>query len=247
MNIEVNASRGVLGIGGAESAQVPLQIYTALVLAELLQIREAGQREQVEFMAKQNEKSKACNEALTVLSNMLTDYASEGATTLPNGVSKDGKGFLQSDLDKKDANGKQLLPPAVLTSVSLAMSAASSRGLSFVDTLKKMQDDKLLTPEQAQHFMGRAKMADLAREANTLPAGGANADYSALFMGTLKRGNLDAVKNGVKAAGEGITTNSQLFMIKLQQLVSLVDAIKTALSQFVKTSGEGLKEIMQKL
>lgn len=219
MSINVMGPAGSSGVTlDMNTSTMSVQMLTALVFAEALQVRENSQQQQVEYMAAQNKKAKEFNESLAEVTRMMAAYTDE---------KQDSKRPTKDDRD---------------WSAYAKVIENRDSGDSYEAALNKSS----LTTEQKEYFRDRAKLADLAQSLDFLPGGGSYADYNSLAKGDIKRGYLETVRSKLKTAAEEINTNSQLFMIKLQQLIGQVDAIKTALSQFVKTASDSQKEITQK-
>jgi hypothetical protein len=129
-------------------------------------------------------------------------------------------------------------------------SKKSLDGLSFEQKLDMLGPKTVppMTDDMKEAMRGRAKLADLAKEYGML-SGGNYKDgqtYENIAHGDPSKGTLETLKTKLRTAAEAISTNNQLEMIKLQQLIGAVDAAKTALTQFVKTAGDAEKEIVQK-
>jgi hypothetical protein len=125
-----------------------------------------------------------------------------------------------------------------------------TKGLSFEQRLDLMGPDSKppMSNEMKEAMRGRAKLADLAKEYGMLTGGeyDSGQTYANIAHGDPSKGTLETLKTKLRTAAEAISTNNQLEMIKLQQLIGAVDAAKTALTQFVKTAGDAEKEIVQK-
>ena len=228
-------SFGGVVLGKTDTSNLPIQMLTQLVMAETMMTREAEQRQKVEEIAAENARAKDLNDALATIASLR-----EGLDNDKNKVRdpKKNDGFTHYDEINKRINGSGGNPASLNKTADETYSDWAARqpteGTGAISTAEKAK------------LTERAKLADLAERYNMAPAGTTNKSYSSIVSGAVHIDFLETLKSKVKVSSEAISSNNQLEMIKLQQLIGAVDAAKTALSQFVKTAADAQTEIVQK-
>lgn len=255
----IGGAGGVIFGNIQDVKNLPLQTLTALVMAEVMQTREAEQQQKVEEIAAQNAKAKQYNDALGEIAGLSSWFSSDSKSTEKRELVKGDHKTYGADAMSKwadVANGKttEISVPTKKTDEEgnswIVSEKKSLAGLSFEQKLDLMGPDTTpsITNEMKEAMRGRAKLADLSKEYGMLTGGTyeAGQTYANIAHGDPSKGTLETLKTKLRTAAEAISTNNQLEMIKLQQLIGAVDAAKTALTQFVKTAGDAEKEIVQK-
>lgn len=247
----INSVGGAGGVvfSNVNASNMPLQVLTQLVMAEAMMTREAEQQQKVEEIAAQNAKAKEYNDALAELARLAEGFkADAGNADKREMVMTDHKAIGKDQLDQwkaivqggdikvKNADGKY--------------ETVKTAGLTFEQRLDLLSETSQpsLTDAQKEQLRGRARLADMAQSYGMLIGGNFDRGDSLanVAYGDPTKGTLESLKTKIRTAAEAISTNNQLEMIKLQQLIGAVDAAKTALTQFVKTAGDAEKEIVQK-
>jgi hypothetical protein len=254
----------IAGAGGVvfgniqDTKSLPLQTLTALVMAEVMQTREAEQQQKVEEIAAQNAKAKQFNDMLGEVARLTEAFsADEGNTARRTPKNHDEKpdniGKTNMDTWKKLAEPTESFTVTTPGNGEVAVRKYQTfelKEMSFEQRLNLLGPNTTpaLTADGKERLMARAKLADMSKEFGMLTGGSVEkgSTYENIAYGDVSKGTLETLKTKLRTAAEAISTNNQLEMIKLQSLIGAVDAAKTALTQYVKTSGDAEKEIVQK-
>lgn len=245
MSFQINSNIGVSSLAGIDTSSIDVEVLLPLVLAENQKTAQNKMRAQVEEMAQSNERARVLNQSLTTITSFMGDIKGDTSTSFRDNFNSANN--LDSSLSASDMTAYKSL----LTNVMGTTPPGS--------VLEALTANTHISAEGKAYLMGRAQLADIAMQLNLLPDGGKQKflpnemkdfkhdTYLALALGSPTKGVLDTLKNGIKAAADNISNNSQLAMINLQKCISESDAAKTGLTQSIKTIGDGKKEIMQKL
>lgn len=257
MSINSIGGPGSTLLGNTNLQALPLKTMTMLVMAEVLTTREDSQKQMVEELAAKNAKIKEYNDAMSEATRLAEAFnaKAESDTRRPVGndhtaitwdAMNDWNHIAQGDFSAKDCPKGSIMVPdekGVLVEKKLD-------GLSFEDRLNLLSEKSIppMTDNAKEFLRGRARLADIAQTYGMLPSGvlSKGTSYANIAHGDMSKGTLDTLKTKLKTAAEALSSENQLEMIKLQQEIGKVDASKTALSQYVKTSADGEKEIVQK-
>jgi hypothetical protein len=258
MGIKSIGGPGSAAFGTADLKALPLATMTKLVMADIMMTRQSAQQQQVEELAEKNKQMKRYNDAVSEAVRLAEGFDDKAQSDTKRPVENDHKAITwesmndwnhiaQGDFSAKDCPKGSIMVPdekGVLVEKKLD-------GLSFEERLNLLSE-KSIPPmnDNAKEFLrGRARLADIAQTYGMLPGGllSKGTSYVNIAHGDVSKGTLDTLKTKLKTASEAISSENQLGMIKLQEVIGGVDSSKTTLTQYVKGEAEAQKEIARNI
>ncbi len=258
MAINIVGGPGKTTFSSADFESMPIQQLTMIVMAQVMMVKEGSQRQQVEELAAKNALVKRYNDALSSAARLAEAFGSKAEPGDRRDVSGDHQAITwdamndwnhicQGDFQGKDGpKGSVLVPDESGKLVEVKL-----EGLTFEQRLDLLSTKSVppMTDKAKDMLRGRAQLADIAQAYGMLDGGlqSKGTSYVNVAHGDLSKGTLDTLKTKLKTAAEALGSENQLDMIKLQEVISRVGSITSALTSFVNSSAQTQKEVAQKM